>query len=97
MATVIQSKARRISDSEAFEQLDVVETDYSGKITRHTIMGRFKTRNSQTGVTYKVVPPVPKSSGKDARIDHGWFRRVGCLRLNEDDTEMIFVADKTEG
>lgn len=96
MATVVQTEARRITESEAFEECDVVETDYSGKTTRHIIMGRFKTRNSQTGVTYIVTPPVPKSGGKDAKIDHGWFKRLGYLRFNDND-KVVFVPDKTEG
>lgn len=92
MATVVQSEARRIRDSEAFEVCDVVSTDYSGKITTHIVMERFKTRNSQTGVTYKVVPQVPKSGGKDAKIDHGWFRRLGCVRF-DNDKQVIFMPD----
>lgn len=69
----------RIADHDAFDVLDIVETDYSGKMTRHIIRARFKVRNSQTGVVYEVSPPVPKSGygGRVARIDHAWFKRVG--------------------
>jgi hypothetical protein len=76
--------SKRIADSEAFEVCDVVETDYSGKITRHIIIERFKTRNSQTGVTYKVAPHVPKSGGPNSKIDHDWFKRIGYLRFSAD-------------
>jgi hypothetical protein len=96
VATVIRSETRRIADSEAFDVCDVVSTDYSGKVTRHIIMERFKTRNSQTGVTYKVVPQVPKSGGLGSKIDHGWFKRLGHLELNDND-KIIFVPDNTEG
>lgn len=73
----------RITEDQAFEVCDVVETDYSGKVTKHIIAARFKVRNSQTGVVYEVVPTVPKSKEGDRtpRIDHAWFRRIGRLRM----------------
>lgn len=84
----------RIRDSDAFEQCDVVETDFSGSVTRHIIVARYKTR-SQSGVCYDVVPLV-KGSGEGVRrgrLDHGWFKRVG--RLKFDHTGKIeFVPDK---
>lgn len=75
----------RINDHEAFDVLDIVETDFSGKLTRHIVTSRFKVRNSQTGVVYEVAPPVPKSVEGDrvARIDHAWFKRVGRLVLTD--------------
>lgn len=68
-----------ISPEDAFEICDVVETDFSGKVTRHVIVERFRSRNCQSGVTYKVAPAVPKSGGKDAMMDHHWFKRVGRI------------------
>ena len=52
----------RIADSEAFDVLDIVETDYSGKLTRHIISARFKVKSGQTGVAYEVVPKVRGSN-----------------------------------
>lgn len=69
----------RLQTGDAFEICDVVETDFSGKVTRHVIAERFKSRNCQSGVTYKVVPAVPKSGGKDAMMDHYWFKKVGRI------------------
>jgi hypothetical protein len=69
----------RIQPENAFEICDVVETDFSGKVTRHVVTDRFKSRNCQSGVTYKVVPAVPKSGGKDAMMDHYWFKKVGRI------------------
>ena len=69
----------RIQPENAFEICDVVETDFSGKVTRHVVTERFKSRNCQSGVTYKVVPAVPKSGGKDAMMDHYWFVKVGRI------------------
>lgn len=70
-----------IDPKDAFEVMDVVETDYSGKWTTHIVMGRFLTRNCQTGVTYQVLPAVPKSGGKESKIDHGWFTRIGRIAV----------------
>lgn len=75
----------RITPDQAFEACDVVETDYSGKITRHIIVDRFLVRNSQSGVAYRVIPAVPKSGGANSKIDHGWFRRIGELHIDEAD------------
>lgn len=72
---------RRIDPKEAFEICDVVETDYSGKVTRHIVAERFKTRNCDSGVTYRLVPTVPKSGGKDSKIDHAWFKRIGRIEM----------------
>jgi len=84
-----------IPEHQAFQVCDVVETDYSGKLTKHIIVERFKTRNCDSGVTYRVVPGVPKSGGADSRLDHNWFKRIGFLRFNADES-IIFVPDKTK-
>ncbi len=81
--------SRRIALPEALEVGDVVETDFGGRVTRHTVIARFKTRNSQTGVTYKVAPEVPRSSGPNSKIDHDWFKRVGNLEFDESDNLKI--------
>lgn len=73
----------RIQPEDAFEICDVVETDFSGKVTHHVVIERFKSRNCQSGVTYKVVPAVPKSGGKDAMMDHYWFKRIGRLEMTD--------------
>jgi hypothetical protein len=64
----------RLPDHEAFSVSDVVQTDFSGKLTRHRIVGRYKVRNSQTGICYRVAPKIPKSG--PGLIDHGWFEKV---------------------
>jgi hypothetical protein len=79
--------------SEAFKVCDVVETDFGGKITRHIVAERFKTRNCQSGVTYRVVPAVPKSGGKESKIDHDWFRRIGRIEITAD-KKIIYVEAK---
>lgn len=48
-----------------------VQTDYCGRITEHTIRERDTWMPSQSGVLFKVYPPVPKSSG--SWMDAGWF------------------------
>lgn len=80
----------RIQPEDAFELCDVVETDYSGKVTRHIIWERFLVRNSQSGVCYRLVPQVPKSEGKHSKIDHAWFRRIGRLEMAAD-KKIVFV------
>lgn len=87
--------ARRIDPADAFELGDVVETDYSGKLTRHIVTNRFLTRNSQGGVTYTLLPAVPKSGGKEARIDHGWFKRIARIEFDENNKPYA-IRDKTE-
>ena len=64
----------RLPDSEAFVVGDEVETDFSGRVTRHTIAARFKVRSSQAGVCYRVSPRVPKSGS--GLIDHDWFKKI---------------------
>lgn len=71
-----------ISREEAFNELDLVETDFSGRWTAHIIRARYLTRGCESGVTYQVVPAVPKSGGIDAKIDHKWFTRVGRVVLD---------------
>jgi hypothetical protein len=83
--------AIRLED--ALLTLDVVETGFSGKITRHIVVERFKTRNCQSGVTYRVVPAVPRSGGKDSKIDHDWFRRIGHIEMTAD-KKIIYVEAK---
>lgn len=51
----------------------VVTTEFSGKITKHTITDRSTLHRSQSGVTFQVTPPVPKSGGQYAWIDADWF------------------------
>ena len=83
--------AIRLKD--ALLPLDVVETDYSGKITRHIVTARFRTQSCQSGVTYRVVPAVPKSGGEDSKIDHDWFRRIGHIEMTAD-KRVIYVEAK---
>lgn len=86
----------RLQDHEAYEVCDVVETSFSGRVTMHIITGRYKVRNSQTGVVYTVAPPVPKSGegNRIGRLDHAWFKRVGCVLM--EDGEVRF-HDAREG
>lgn len=65
---------------------DEVWTDFSGPITRHKVVEREERKPSQTGISLKVTPKVPKSSvmndaggrefGGTPWIDCAWFRRV---------------------
>ena len=48
-----------------------VFTDFSGRITHHTITHREEGRGSQSGILVWVQPPVPKSDGTGMCID--WF------------------------
>lgn len=70
--------------SAASRKLDVgarVTTDFSKRITTHTIITRMAPATSQSGVLYKVSPPVP-GAGDDAWIDADWFepaREQGVL------------------
>lgn len=53
---------------------DKVKTDFSGKITYHTIVNRCTDRThglSQSGILFKLSPLVPKSGG--GWIDADWF------------------------
>lgn len=85
----------RIDKSQAFEVLDVVETDFSGVATRHVIAERFLVMNSQSGVVYRVVPAVKKSGGATSRLDHGWFQRVG--RLSVDGGQIVYQQQNGDG
>lgn len=80
-----------IRPEDAFQVLDVVETDYSGKVTRHIVIERFRTRNCQSGVTYRVVPAVPKSGSKNSKIDHDWFKRVAKIVIDGSDAVSFFL------
>lgn len=74
----------RISDDQAFKVCDIVETDFSGKPTRHIVSARYKVQ-SQSGVVYDVIPGV-KGSGEGARpgrLDHGWFKKVGHISFGD--------------
>jgi hypothetical protein len=83
----------RIRPEDAFLPLDVVETGFGGKITRHIVVERFKSRGCESGVTYRLVPTVPKSGGKDSKIDHNWFRRIGRIEMTAD-KKIIYVEAK---
>lgn len=87
--------SRRIAPSEAFEVCDVVETDFSGHVTRHIVIERFKTRNCESGVTYQLLPPVPKSGGRESRVDHHWFKRIGCIRFDGAE-KIVFVPQVSQ-
>lgn len=50
---------------------DWVRTNYSGRLTEHRIMARMEGARSQSGIMFKLHPPVPKSSG--GWIDADWF------------------------
>jgi len=64
---------KRVTKNNAFLIGETVSTDFSGKITYHTVIGRYLYQ-SQSGFGYRVDPPVPKSTG--GTIDHAWFKRV---------------------
>ena len=85
----------RLSDDEAFEVCDVVETSFSGRPTMHIITGRFKVRNSQTGVVYTVAPSVPKSGegNRIGRLDYAWFKRVGRVYMDNETVRFDDMRD----
>jgi len=66
-----------------------VVTDFSGRITQHTITDRNGRASSQSRVLYKVEPVVPKSSG--GWIDADWFESAG-----DNDGEQSGGVDKLE-
>lgn len=74
----------RISDDQAFKVCDIVETDFTGKPTRHIVSARYKVR-SQSGVVYDVIPKVKGSGEGDrlGRLDHGWFKKVGHISFGD--------------
>lgn len=49
----------------------IVTTSYSGRITRHKIVSRTEKWPCDSGVMFRVDPPVPKSGG--GWIDSSWF------------------------
>lgn len=65
-----------IRGRQPFEIGDRVATEFSGATSVHEIVARWRARNCQSGILYRVTPPVPRSGGARARIDHDWFRRV---------------------
>lgn len=50
-----------------------VTTDFSGKVTTHTITEIVRGVQSQSGICLRVSPAIPKSSGESALIDLAWF------------------------
>jgi hypothetical protein len=63
--------------SEHSKRLEVgarVVTTFSGRITVHHITKKIITPHCQSGVMFEVEPPVPKSSGGDAKMDADWFQ-----------------------
>ena len=50
---------------------DRVVTDFSGRLTPHTITERRDHAASQSSIMFRVTPPVPKSSG--GWLDADWF------------------------
>lgn len=53
-----------------------VQTDFSGKVTKHTIIEISEGYvGGQSGTCFKLQPPVPKSGG-DVWIDSDWFQLV---------------------
>lgn len=67
---------------ESFAVGEWVETNYSGKITTHIIIGKKRMR-SQSGVGYDVQPKLrlwrdktnPYDEWPHEHYDAGWFRR----------------------
>jgi hypothetical protein len=51
----------------------MVTTDFSGRITTHKILLRYK-GVCQSGILFEVHPPVPKSNNEG--IDADWFEPV---------------------
>lgn len=65
---------------------DVVLTDHSGRITRHTIT-RITLMQSQTGIGFIVSPMIPKSSG--GLVDSSWF----WMPQQREHVEMSFIEE----
>lgn len=61
----------RMKRSAGLKVGDKVVTDYSGRITPHTITETDRWKPSQSGLLFKVTPPVPRSAG--SWMDSGWF------------------------
>lgn len=68
--------------STASRKLEVgarVVTNYTNKLTAHTIIDRCDDRSqgySQSGVMFRVAPIVPGTSGQ--WMDADWFERMGA-------------------
>jgi hypothetical protein len=72
----------------AFKVGEAVYTDFSGRITHHRITHIEFSKMSQTGVRFRLAPPVPGSEfvaddpGRGPKvhgtvlIDSAWFRKV---------------------
>jgi hypothetical protein len=58
-----------------FKVGDVVETSFSGKLTRHTITKVETGFVSQSGVMYRVSPAVTGNTWGDY-FDQAWFDKV---------------------
>ena len=58
----------------AFEIGETVETPFTGSWTRHRIVERFRSKHGQSGVVYRVDPPVHPNIGS-AKMDAAWFRK----------------------
>lgn len=67
--------------STASRKLDVgakVFTDFSRNITHHTIIDRSTTERTGSGISFRVTPNVPGSTG--GWIDADWFEPSGAER-----------------
>ena len=60
---------------------DMVDTDFTGKITRHRVTERETKNTSQTGCMLRVAPIVERSTdagnpfvGSNPWLDSAWFR-----------------------
>lgn len=64
----MRERARRTAELKVG---DKVVTDYAGRITPHTITETDRWVKCESGLAFKVKPPVPKSAG--SWMDSGWF------------------------
>jgi hypothetical protein len=61
-----------------FQVGDNVKTNFNGRVTAHTITHVSVERNCQSGVTYRVDPPLHGDEHPESGwIDQGWFWRAG--------------------
>lgn len=64
----------------------VVFTDYSGKLSQHTITER-KEGTCQSGIMFRVAPCVKGGGGINEWFDADWFesiRLLGNVRIKRD-------------
>lgn len=54
----------------------MAQTSVTGVLTTHRIVGRRWVQKSQSGVLFRLEPPIAALGGPDAWVDADWFSPV---------------------